>query len=564
MYFAQLRNVRPTGQPHTRHNGGELPNINLNEVPPGKLYATVDETMDDLNITDEAADHLRRFEISIHAKDFAHLNTGMLKAMAFLTINGRGDDNFDNPSNLTPLTNIPTNGQDPDISILDILDRLPMSIIGAPGRGMICRTITLGRREAFEHFQDPAKVNKKWWTRNKTGTFAPNYGAALYVEHLCNTTIGPNRYPAIDFMVHTSFNQSINASTALCGYIHPTARTSNLYNVDPFNLAEYTASLVHSNVFPPDTPVAVSTTRIHTNNGNIPVLVIRCRGEDAAQLRAQLGAHQQGAIQIQPSLAQPGAVMNNMSFSGGYKLAHAHVTGYGAASSSKDPPPLHAGEELRRDNQWRRRSIFVARKRTNDDGLLTRDAVVAVLLATGAIALQNEIINFTLGSSNQYATFSVQTVAVAIQIIAALGHPTQTHFFGKYDEPAEGAAKPENAKTAAEREEEAQERDRAATFREARAKKQRTQRGIAADIAARKAAVAFASDTSAAAREVRDAIQSDAEQDLINSLRVAAAASVAAAPGRAASAGYTAEVNDEALHADDGAHANDFVGGQGL
>ena len=189
---------------------------------------------------------------------------------------------------------------------------------------------------------------------------------------------------------------------------------------------------------------------------------------------------------------------------------------------------------------------------------------MAVLLAAGAIALQNEIINFTLGSSNQYATFSVQTVAVAIQIIAALGHPTQTHFFGKYDEPAEGAAKPENAKTAAEREEEAQERDRAATFREARAKKQRTQRGLAADIAARRAAVAFASDTSAAAREVRDAIQSDAEQDLINSLRVAAAASVAAAPGRAASAGYTAEANEDALHADDGAHANDFVGGQGL
>ena len=76
MFFAQLRNVRPTGLPHTRFNGVELPNINLNEVNPGKLYAAVDEAVDSLNITDEAAVYLRRFEVSIHAKDFARYNTG--------------------------------------------------------------------------------------------------------------------------------------------------------------------------------------------------------------------------------------------------------------------------------------------------------------------------------------------------------------------------------------------------------------------------------------------------------------------------------------------------------
>ena len=100
-------------------------------------------------------------------------------------------------------------------------------------------------------------------------------------------------------------------------------------------------------------------------------------------------------------------------------------------------------------------------------------------------------------------------------------------------------------------------------IREARAKKQRTQRALAADIASRRAAAAFTSDTSATAREIREAIQNDAEQDLLSSLRMAAAASVAAAPGKAATSGYTAEASDEALHADDGAHAHNFVGGQG-
>ena len=145
-----------------------------------------------------------------------------------------------------------------------------------------------------------------------------------------------------------------------------------------------------------------------------------------------------------------------------------------------------------------------------------------VLLGAGAIAHQNEIVNFTIGASEQFATLSVPTIAAAIEVIAALGHPAQTQFFGKYDEPAEGAAKPETAKTAAEREEDALERDRAATIREARAKKQRIRRAIAVDIASRSAAVAFASDTSASAREVREAIQNDAEQDLLANLRAAA------------------------------------------
>ena len=563
MFFAQLRNVRPIGQPHTRFNGVELPNINLNEVNPGKLYAAVDEAVDSLNITDEAAVHLRRFEVSIHAKDFARYNTGQLKAMAFLIINGRGGADFDNPSNLAPLTVIPTDGQDPDLTILDLLDSLPMSIIGTPGRGMICRTVTIGRREAFEHFSDPARVGKKWWTRNKTDIFAPNHGGPQATEHLCSTTNGPGHFSSLDFMLHMSLDQSINAPTAMCGYIHPTARSSNQYNVDQFYVVAYTADLVQAGVIPPDTPVAISTTRIHTISGNIQVLVLRCRGEDAAQLRAQLGATQQGSIQMQASPAQPGAVMSNMSFSAGYQLAHNHVKGFAAASSSKDPPPLPAGEEMRREHQWLRRSIFIARKRTNDAGPLTRDAVVQVLLGAGAIAHQNEIVNFNIGASEQFATLSVPTVAIAIEVIAALGHPAQTQFFGKYDEPAEGAAKPENAKTAAEREEDALERDRAATVREARAKKQRIRRAIAADIASRSAAVAFASDTSVGAREVREAIQNDAEQDLLANLRAAAAASVAAAPGKAATSGYTAEANDDALHGDDDGHANVFNGGQG-
>ena len=78
----------------------------------------MDEAVDSLNITDVAAGHLRRFEVSIHAKDFSRYNTGQLKAMAFLIINCRGDADFDNPSNLAPLTAIPTDGQNPDLTIL--------------------------------------------------------------------------------------------------------------------------------------------------------------------------------------------------------------------------------------------------------------------------------------------------------------------------------------------------------------------------------------------------------------------------------------------------------------
>jgi hypothetical protein len=141
--------------------------------------------------------------------------------------------------------------------------------------------------------------------------------------------------------------------------------------------------------------------------------------------------------------------MSNLGFSAGYKLALSHVAGFAAPPRppASPPPPLPQCEERRRGDQWHRRSIFIARKRTNDHGQLSRGVVVQVLMAGAAIAAQTEITNFTVGASNQLATFSVPAAAIAIAVITALGQPDQAAFFGKYDEPAEGSAKPEAAKS---------------------------------------------------------------------------------------------------------------------
>jgi hypothetical protein len=315
------------------------------------------------------------------------------------------------------------------ITLLDILDNISMAIIGTPGKGQICRTFAIGRREVFESFSDPARIGKKWFLRNKTYLFPPNYGIAGTMETLGPAAL-PGHYFALDFMVHRSFDQSANAPTAMVGYIHPTARSSNRYDIDQFNLTEYTANLATSNALPQDTPIALSTARIHTNHGNIPVLVLRCRGEDAATQRAQLGAQPQGSIQLARSAAQPGAQTPNLGFSGGYKLALTHATAYAAAPTSKGPPPLPQCEERRREDQWRRQSIFIARKRTNGHGPLSRGAIAQALINGAAITLPAEIINFTVGSSSQYATFSVPSVAIAIAVITALGQPGQMSFFG--------------------------------------------------------------------------------------------------------------------------------------
>jgi hypothetical protein len=123
MIYHHLRNTNPKGKPPTRHNGQVLPNIVPNLTTPGKLHITMDEGMENINLTGEAAGHLCRYEISIHAKSFEHYDEGTLKFMAHLIINGRGENGVVNPSVLTPLSMFPTEGGGHGITPLDNVPR---------------------------------------------------------------------------------------------------------------------------------------------------------------------------------------------------------------------------------------------------------------------------------------------------------------------------------------------------------------------------------------------------------------------------------------------------------
>jgi hypothetical protein len=107
MLFTNLRNTNPKGKPPTRHNGNALPGIIPNLASPGKLHLTMDEALENLNLTGEAGGHLRHYEISIHAKSFdPYYNEGALKYMAHMIINGRGGENGVDNNNLSGLAPI--------------------------------------------------------------------------------------------------------------------------------------------------------------------------------------------------------------------------------------------------------------------------------------------------------------------------------------------------------------------------------------------------------------------------------------------------------------------------